>query len=60
MFGSFIFNPLEFEIDGTKLVRYSGNNIDVTIPSGVETIGVEAFEGTDVERVILHVMKHIK
>ena len=53
MFGSFIFNPLEFEIDGTKLVRYSGNNIDVTIPSGVETIGVEAFEGTDVERVIL-------
>lgn len=37
----------DFEMDGTKLLKYSGTEEMVSIPDGVKTIGEEAFSGND-------------
>lgn len=37
----------DFEMDGNKLVKYSGTNEVVSIPDGVKIIGEEAFAGND-------------
>lgn len=37
----------DFEMDGTKLLRYSGTEEMVSIPEGVKSIGEEAFAGND-------------
>lgn len=37
----------DFEMDGTKLLKYSGREQVVTIPEGVKTVGEEAFAGND-------------
>ena len=37
----------DFEMDGNKLMRYSGTADVVSIPDGVQEIGEEAFAGND-------------
>lgn len=37
----------DFEMDGNKLVKYSGTEEAVTIPDGIKIIGEEAFAGND-------------
>lgn len=37
----------DFEMDGNKLVKYSGTDEVVSIPDGVKIIGEEAFAGND-------------
>lgn len=37
----------DFEMDGNKLLRYSGTEEVVSIPDGVKAIGEEAFAGND-------------
>jgi len=39
------YNKDDFEMDGTVLVKYRGNELNVTIPSGVTSIGFGAFSG---------------
>ena len=41
------YDKTEFEIEGTKLVRYTGKNKKVKVPDGVTSIGVEAFKDCD-------------
>jgi hypothetical protein len=38
-------NEKDFEIDGTTLIRYKGNDSDVTIPDGITEIDMHAFRG---------------
>ena len=35
----------DFQIDGTKLVKYTGTASSVSIPDSIKTIGAEAFAG---------------
>jgi len=37
----------DFEMDGNKLVRYTGTDENVSVPVGVKSIGEEAFAGND-------------
>ena len=37
----------DFEMDGNKLLKYSGTEEAVTIPDGIKMIGEEAFAGND-------------
>lgn len=37
----------DFQMDGTKLVKYAGTDEDVSIPDAVKEIGEEAFAGND-------------
>lgn len=37
----------DFQMDGSKLVKYSGTDEDVSIPDDVKEIGEEAFAGND-------------
>ena len=41
-----LMNPA-FEIDNTKLVKYTGNDADIIIPDGITEIGERAFAGND-------------
>ena len=43
----------DFEIDGTTLVKYTGNGGEVTVPDGIEVLGEWAFESTAVTKVNL-------
>ena len=43
----------EFEIEGTKLVKYNGWGGEVTVPEGIEVLGEWAFEGKAVTKVTL-------
>ena len=43
----------DFEIDGTTLVKYTGNGGEVTVPDGIEVLGEWAFENTGVTKVTL-------
>lgn len=42
-----------FEIEGTTLVKYNGDEKIVNIPDGITTIGNNAFKGSDVEEVVI-------
>ena len=33
----------DFQLDGNKLLRYNGSDETVTVPEGVEVIGMAAF-----------------
>ena len=37
----------EFQMEGTKLLKYTGTAEVVSVPNGVKTIGEEAFAGND-------------
>lgn len=37
----------DFQMDGTKLVKYAGTDEDVSVPDDVKEIGEEAFAGND-------------
>ncbi len=39
--------PSDFQMDGTKLLKYSGTAEVVSIPDGIKEIGEEAFAGND-------------
>lgn len=39
--------PSDFQMEGTKLLKYTGTAEVVSVPSGVKTIGEEAFAGND-------------
>ncbi len=41
------YDKTEFEIEGTKLVKYTGKNKKVKVPEGVTSIGAEAFKNCD-------------
>ncbi len=43
----------DFEIEGTTLVKYLGNDEKVIVPDGVEVIGRGAFSGKNVVSVVL-------
>ena len=43
----------QFEIDGGILKKYRGNSTSVIIPSGIITIGRNAFTGTNVREVVI-------
>ncbi|MBQ6288274.1 MAG: leucine-rich repeat domain-containing protein [Clostridia bacterium] len=43
----------DFTIEGTTLVKYNGVAREVTVPDGIEKLEAEAFEQSDVTKVIL-------
>ena len=43
----------DFEIEGTTLVKYRGNEKRVVIPDGIETLGERAFEYSQIEEVVI-------
>ena len=43
----------DFEIEGTTLVKYKGPGGKVTVPEGVTVLGTEAFDSSEVTKVIL-------
>ncbi len=48
------YDKSKFEINGTELVRYRGNDAEVVIPDGVTAIGMEAFCGcSGLESIII-------
>ena len=43
----------EFTIEGKTLVKYNGRGGEVTVPEGIEVLGGEAFQSSDVTKVYL-------
>ena len=37
----------DFEIDGSTLIKYTGHSDILTLPNTIDTIGKDAFRGTD-------------
>ena len=48
-----IYEPNEFVIEGTVLIKYIGSSTDVIIPDGVTSIGKEAFREKQLKSVII-------
>ena len=47
------YDKFEFDIDGTCLRSYRGNQRKVNVPDGVTSIEYSAFTGSGIEEVVL-------